>query len=147
MYKHILIPTDGSAVAAKAVQAGIDFAREARARVTLFTAVPEYQLPSQSQVMSGEFEMPADHERKAQEKARRVLDPAAQRARTCGIECDTDYAQNNHPWRAIIDAANRHGCDAIFMGSHGRRGVAGLWYGSETHEVLTHSSIPTMVYR
>jgi len=45
MYKHILIPTDGSPTAAKAVEAGIDYARETAARVTFFTALPEYPVP------------------------------------------------------------------------------------------------------
>jgi nucleotide-binding universal stress UspA family protein len=64
-----------------------------------------------------------------------------------GIAFKTDYVQNNHPWQAIIDAARRHGCDAIFMGSHGRRGLSRLVYGSQTVDVLTHSDIPTLVYR
>jgi nucleotide-binding universal stress UspA family protein len=147
MYKHILIPTDGSAVAAKAVEAGIEFAREAHARVTLFTAVPEYQLPGEGQIMARNFVTYTQHERNSEKKAQGVLAPAAERARSRGVECATDYVQNDHPWRAIVEAASRHGCDAIFMGSHGRKGLAGLWYGSETHEVLTHSSIPTVVYR
>ena len=147
MYKHILIPTDGSAVAGKALEAGIEFAREAQARVTLFTAVPEYQLPGEGQIMARNFVTFAQHERNCEKKAQDVLSPAAERVRSHGVECDTDYVQNDQPWRAIIDAANRHGCDAIFMGSHGRKGIAGLWYGSETHEVLTHSTIPTVVYR
>jgi nucleotide-binding universal stress UspA family protein len=104
MYKHILIPTDGSAVADKAVEAGIEFAREAQAQVTLFTAVAEYEVPTAGELMS-----------------RRAS--------------------------SLIEAAKRHGCDAIFMSTHARQGLAKLWYGSETVEVLEHSDIPTLVYR
>jgi nucleotide-binding universal stress UspA family protein len=148
MYKHILIPTDGSEVAAKAVEKGIAFAREAGARVTLFTAVPEYQLPSTSSMMAHQPVVSlAEHERRSRDKAGEILGSAIDQARAAGVDWDSDYLLSDHPYRAIIDAAKRHGCDAIVMASHGRTGLAKLWYGSETEEVLTHSDIPTLVYR
>ena len=147
MYKHILIPTDGSEVAAKAVTAGIEFAREANARVTLFTAVPEYQIPGEGAVMSRKFVSPSEHARTSEDKANSILGPAAEQARAARLEFNTDYVQSDQPWQAIIDAAQRHGCDAIFMGSHGRKGLAAAWHGSQTREVLTHSKLPTLVYR
>ena len=52
MYKHILIPTDGSPTADKAVEAGLAFARDAGARVTFFTAVPEYEMPGEAALMA-----------------------------------------------------------------------------------------------
>ena len=147
MYKHILIPTDGSAIAEKAVAAGIEFAREAGARVTLFTAVPEYSLPSEGEILSRRVVSIADHARASEKLASDILAPATEQARAASVAFDTDHVQSNHPWQAIIDAARRHGCDAIFMGSHGRKGLAAVWHGSETKEVLTHSTIPTVVYR
>jgi len=68
-------------------------------------------------------------------------------ARAAGLAFDTNFVQSNRPWQAIIDAARRHGCDAIFIGSHARKGLSRLLHGSETQEVLTHSTIPTVVYR
>jgi nucleotide-binding universal stress UspA family protein len=147
MYKHILIPTDGSQTADKAIHAGIDFAREAKAKVTLFTAVPEYQPPSEAEILGRHVVSLADHERRSLEKADAVLDPAAQRVRAAGVECETTFAQSDRPYQAIIEAAERRGCDLILMSSHGRHGFAELWHGSETREVLTHSRIPTLVYR
>jgi len=147
VYKHILIPTDGSEVAEKAVTAGIDFAREAGARVTLFTAVPEYEPPSEGAIMARRVVSIADHARESGRMASGVLSNATRQARAAGLEFDTDYAQSNQPWQAIIDAAQRHGCDAIFMASHGRKGLAAVWHGSQTREVLTHSTVPTLVYR
>jgi len=147
MYKHILIPTDGSEVAEKAVAAGLEFAREAGARVTLFTVVPEYEPPGEAEFLARRAVSLADHDRDSERKASAILAGAAERARAAALEFGTDYAQCNRPWEAIIDAARTHGCDAIFMGSHGRTGIAAAWHGSETHEVLTHSTIPTMVYR
>jgi nucleotide-binding universal stress UspA family protein len=148
MYKHILIPTDGSPTAEKAVEAGLQFAREAGARVTLFTAVPEYEMPSEAQILARHRCVSIDeHDRVSAAKARELLAPAEQRAREAGVACDSDFAQSNHPAQAIVAAARGHGCDAIFMSSHGRTGLAKLWHGSETEEVLTGSAIPTLVYR
>ena len=150
MYKHILIPTDGSETAAKAVVAGIAFAREAKAKITLFTAVPEYRPPDEVEVMSRRFALvalAAEHDRRSREQAEHNVAAAAERARAAGVEFRTDFAQNDRPYQAIIDSAKRNGCDAIFMSSHGRKGLARLLHGSETMAVLTHSDIPTLVYR
>lgn len=147
MYKHILIPTDGSATAEKAVEAGIAFAREAGARVTLFTVVPEYELPNEAALMARHMISLDEHDRRSLRQADEVLAPALQRARAAGVEVDTDYVQSDRPSEAIISAANGHGCDAIFMATHGRTGLAKMWHGSATEEVLTHSAIPTLVYR
>jgi len=147
VYKHILIPTDGSEVAEKAVTAGIDFAREAGARVTLFTAVPEYEPPSEGAIMARRVVSIADHARESERMASGILSNAIRQARAARLEFDTDCAQSNQPWQAIIDAAQRHGCDAIFMASHGRKGLAAVWHGSQTRQVLTHSTVPTLVYR
>ena len=147
MYKHILIPIDGSQTAAKAVESGIEFARDAKAKVTVFTAVPEYAVPGEAEIMGRNVVTMADHERISENNAKAILEPAAARVRAAGIECDTAYAESDYPYRAIVEAAESRGCDLILMSSHGRRGLAELWYGSETREVLTHSRIPTLVYR
>jgi nucleotide-binding universal stress UspA family protein len=148
MYKHILIPIDGSPTADKAIEAGMEFARGARAKVTLFTAVPEYQPPSEADMMARRKTLSLwDHERISRDNAQAILRPAAERLRASGIECDTAYADCNRPHEAIINAARARGCDLILMSSRGRRGLSELWYGSETHAVLKHSSIPTLVYR
>jgi nucleotide-binding universal stress UspA family protein len=148
MYKHILIPTDGSATAQKAVEAGIDFARESGARITFFTAVPEYEVPLASEVMAHK-KVPSieDHERLSAEKAHALLAPSLERARSCGVAFDADHALSNRPSEAIIEAARRHGCDAIYMSSHARTGLSRLLHGSQTFEVLSHSDIPTVVLR
>jgi nucleotide-binding universal stress UspA family protein len=148
VYKHILIPTDGSAVAEKGVVAGVEFARKAGAKVTLFTAVPEYEIPGEGEMLSRtQLISPYEHERNSEALANRNLAHAVHEARAAGLEFDTGYAQANHPWRAIVKAAKERGCDAIFMGSHGRKGLARLFNGSQAIDVLTHSDIPTLVVR
>jgi nucleotide-binding universal stress UspA family protein len=148
MYRHILIPTDGSQTAEKAVDAGTNYAREAGAKVLFFTAVPDYQLPSDADVMARKRVKPLwQYEEEAAQAAQAILDKAAAVAKDANIDFETDYALSDRPYEAIIAAAKKHGCDAIFMASHGRSGVPALWYGSQTREVLTHSDIPTLVYR
>ena len=147
MYKHILIPTDGSQLSDKAVAAGVEFARFIHARVTGFTAVPEYQIPSEAELMSRHAISLPDYERDAKKQAEITLQPIADRARAAGVEYDAEFTQSDRPHEAIIRAAQAHGCDLIFMASHGRRGISALLHGSETQGVLTHSTIPTLVYR
>ena len=147
MYKHILIPTDGTVVAQKAVKSGIAFAKSVNAKVTFFTAVDEYRTPSASEVMSRRAVSPAQHEAQARRKAEKILAPLRKRAAAASLECGSDFALNDRPYDAIIRAAMAHRCDLIFMASHGRRGIRKLVYGSQTQGVLTHSTIPTLVYR
>jgi len=147
MYKHILIPTDGSKLSEKAIAAGIEFARFIHARVTGFTAVPEYRVPSESELMSKHAISLDDYERDAKRQAEIALQPIADGARAAGVEYDAEFTQSDRPHEAINRAAQNRGCDLIFMASHGRRGLSALVHGSETQGVLTHSTIPTLVYR
>jgi nucleotide-binding universal stress UspA family protein len=147
MYKHILIPTDGSELSERAIDAGIALARDLGARVTGFTAVPEYRVPSQIELMSKHGVSMPQYEEEARRQAAAALQRIVERARAAGVEHDTDFAQSDSPHEAIIRAAESHGCDLIFMASHGRSGISALLHGSETQAVLSHSKIPTLVYR
>jgi nucleotide-binding universal stress UspA family protein len=147
MYKHILIPTDGSELAEKAVTSGIQFAREAGARVTLFTAVPEYRAPSESEIWGKRIQSLEDYARQSRDRAESALAHGAALARSAGVDFGTDYAEDDRPARAIVAAARKHACDAVFMASHGRRGLSRLVHGSETLEVISDSDLPTLVYR
>jgi nucleotide-binding universal stress UspA family protein len=147
MYRHILVPTDGSPTADKAVAAGIDYARETGARVLFFTAVAEYVVPAQAELMARRG-MPLDeYEQRAARSAQAILGPVVATAKEANIGFATDYALSDHPAAAIVEAARRHGCDAIFMATHARTGWSALVHGSETHDVLVNSDIPTLVYR
>jgi len=148
VYQHILIPTDGSDIAEKAVEAGTQYAREANAKVLFFTAVPEYQPPTEGEMLAHKrVKSIFDYEKEAADAAHAILDKAAAAAKDANVSFEIDFALCDQPYQAIIDAAKRHGCDAIFMASHGRTGIPAWWYGSQTRDVLTHSDIPTLVYR
>lgn len=148
MYKHILIPTDGSEVAAKAIEGGTAYAQETGAKLLFFTARPAYEIPSEADLYAHKrIKSVAQYEQEAASAAAEVLDRAARMAKEANIDFHTDFALSDQPYAAIIAAARRHGCDAIFMASHARTGLDAWLHGSETRDVLTHSDIPTLVYR
>jgi nucleotide-binding universal stress UspA family protein len=145
MYKHILIPTDGSELSAKAVRDGLQFAKEIGARVTALHVTPPFY-PSEL-TPSALTAHAQEHEAKSRESARRALGAAEEAARAAGVQCTGVHRVGDGPFEEIIHAAAESGCDLIFMASHGRRGVTAMLLGSETNKVLTHSKIPVLVTR
>lgn len=147
MFKHLLIPTDGSPLAQAAVERGISFAREAGARITFFCA--EHHFPKMYLGMGAITDGQALREFKNAEDsvAQDILTRCARLAEEAGVDCDSLVLASDEPHEAIIAAAGRVGADVIFMASHGYRGMKALLLGSETQKVLTHSTIPVLVYR
>ena len=145
MFKHILIPTDGSELSLKAILYGVRLAKESGAKVTGLTVAEPYRAATMDTVFipidEGDFE---EQSRVLSEKAMEQVKMAAQAA---GVPCESVREVHDQPYRAIIDAAQALGCDLIVMASHGRRGISALLLGSETAKVLTHSTIPVLVYR
>ena len=145
MYSNILIPTDGSELAGKAVQHGIALAKQIGARATVLTVVPPFQVfTTDTQMLE---DTPAQYKARMQEHAERTLGAVARAAQAAGVACETVHVEHEHPYRAIIDTAQSKGCDLIVMASHGRHGISAIVLGSETVKVLTHSKIPVLVYR
>ncbi|ACK54043.1 MULTISPECIES: universal stress protein [Thauera] len=147
MFKHILVPTDGSALSDSTVARAVSFAKETGARITFFYSQPDFPMPIYGEGALIDPTTPEQFAKSAASEAEAILSKARGAAEAAGVACDSDTAVNEVPYEAIIDAADRHGCDLIFMASHGRRGIAGLLLGSETQKVLTHSKTPVLVYR
>jgi len=144
MFKHILLPTDGSELSEIAILKGIEFAKSIGARVTGFYALPEFHIFTYQTEMLEDTKDEFARDCKAHaEKYLAVIERAAKQA---GVAYQTVQATSDHPFEAIIDAARDKGCDLIMMASHGRRGVRGLLLGSETHKVLTHTKLPVLVW-
>jgi nucleotide-binding universal stress UspA family protein len=145
MFRHILIPTDGSDLSRKSVLYGVQLAKQCGAKVTALTLTEPYRVASMDAVLVsiGEDEY--------EEESRRVSDQALEQVKSAadaaGVPSDTLREVHDQPYRAIIDAAHAKDCDLIVMASHGRRGMSALLLGSETVKVLTHSTIPVLVYR
>jgi len=147
MFKHLLVPTDGSELSSATVDRAISFAKESAARITFFYAQPDFPMPIYGEGALIDPTTPEQFATGAAQEAARILDSARGKAEAVEVNCDTDTLVSEVPYEAIIDAANRHACDLIFMASHGRRGLASLLLGSETQKVLTHSKVPVLVYR
>lgn len=153
MFKHILVPTDGSEQSQDAVRRVVTFAREAGARVTAFHAKPEYR-----NRMIGEgaltdsmhpeqFTTPSQFDEIAEQQAQSILGFVEKLCQEAGVPCTKMTLTNNKPYEGIIQAATECDCDLIFMASHGHGGISALLLGSETNKVLTHTKIPVLVYR
>jgi len=145
MFKHILLPTDGSELSEAAIQKGIQFAKSINAEVTGFHVIPPFHIFS---VRTGILaDTKEQYESESKGRAEQFLGVVKKAAEKAGVRCDTEYVTSSHPYEMIIKAAEKKGCDLITMASHGRRGLQGLLIGSETHKVLTHTKIPVLVLR
>lgn len=144
MYKRILVPTDGSEISSVAVDAAIAFARICGGDiVALSIAQPEpVTLTAEGALASGEFQIDA-----LLEQARRRVERVAEAAARAGVRCTPVTGYGYSPADEIVEAAKRHGCDLVFMASHGRRGLSRLIAGSVTQHVLAYAPVPVMVYR
>jgi nucleotide-binding universal stress UspA family protein len=143
MYTNILIPTDGSELAGKAVQHGIALAKRIGAKVTALTVLPPFHtFTTDTQMIE---DTPAQYEGRMRQHAETTLGAVAKAA--AGIACELVHVEHEHPYQAIIDTADAKGCDLIVMASHGRRGISAIVLGSETVKVLTHCKTPVLVHR
>ncbi len=147
MYRHILIPTDGSELAHRAVTHGFALAKVLGAKVTVLTVEASfdvYRVPSSRDLhMSGAF---AEHLEQAKAHATEILRAVGAAAAAAGVVCDTVQIEHDHPYKAIIETAKERDCDLIVMASHGRSGITAMVLGSVTNKVLTHTHIPVLVY-
>ena len=125
MYRHILIPTDGSELAERGVAHGLALAKSVGAKVFIIYVVEPLL------AVTGDFAS--------------VLDRGENAAREAGVSCETIQVENGQPHQAIIATAEDNGCDLIVMSSHGRSGLSMLLIGSVTNKVLTQTKIPVLV--
>lgn len=147
MFKHILVPTDGSPLSADTASRAIAFARETGARVTFFFAKPDYPVAFYGEGALIDPTTPDKFAAMAEQQAREILAAHEAAATVAGVASAAMSSVSDIPYEAIIAAAEDAGADLIFMASHGRRGISGFLLGSETQKVLTHSKIPVLVYR
>lgn len=148
MYKHILLPTDGSKLSDKAVERGIAFAKSIGAKVTAIHVVPEFQMVADEGFvapMSAQFK--ERFEKESRIHAKKVLDTIEKMAKAADVGFSGEIVSSDFPHQQIIHTAQKRKCDLVMMASHGRRGLSGLLLGSETAKVLTHSKIPVLVVR
>ena len=148
MYEHILIATDGSELAAKGVRHGLALAGPLHARVTVLTVSEPLQLQMAKEAVAGGVEDPvARYDQQIDEDMQKRFRSIKQQASADDILIDFVHEIDDSPAQAILRAARIKGCDLIVMASHGRRGAARLLLGSQTSEVLAHTTLPVLVVR
>lgn len=145
MFKHLLVPTDGSALSAAAARMAVDVAQALDARITGIHVITSFHLLTYHSEMLADTR--TDYARHARNHAEEYLAFVERLATDADVHCATTWVVNDHPYEAIISAAQERHCDLVVMASHGRRGVQGLLIGSETQKVLTHCKVPVLVYR
>jgi nucleotide-binding universal stress UspA family protein len=145
MYKHMLIATDGSELAQKAIDQGLALAKALGAKVTAVTVTEPWPVTLVGDVV---VTYPIEeYEQSAAESAGKILSAVTGAATKQGVACTTVHVKDKYPAEGIIDTAKSKGCDLIVMSSHGRRGLTKLLLGSQAIEVLTHSTVPVLVCR
>lgn len=145
MYKHILIATDGSEIANKAVTHGVDLAKALGSKLSAVTVTEPYESVVVVETMV--IIAPADYNKQCEDSAKKILSVVTSAANTAGIKCGVIHEQNRWPYEGIITAAEKVGADLIVIGSHGRRGIEGLLIGSQATKLLTHTKTPALVVR
>jgi nucleotide-binding universal stress UspA family protein len=148
MYKHIMLPIDGSELSFKAVNECFAFAKSIGAKVTALHVVPNVSINVPVGFTSDlVHQIEKEREEEYMKSGRKMLADLEARARSNSIECDNLVVPGNNPYEQIISNAEKNDCDLIMMASHGRRGLNAVLLGSETVKVLTHTKIPVLVVR
>jgi nucleotide-binding universal stress UspA family protein len=148
MYQRILIATDGSELASKAVAHGVALAKNLKAPVCIVTVTQmwsAFELSRETRL--GNQNPITQFEQMAIASANNVLENAAQVAKSQGVTCEVVHVPDQHPADGIIATAIEKGCDLIVMASHGRRGINRILLGSQANEVLTRSKVPALIVR
>ncbi len=144
MYKHILLPTDGSELSKAAMRHGIALAKAIGAKVTaLVVSTPLASLVVDAGAVSAALDQ---YQALVKTQTAKYLDNIKNESTEAGVTCATLCVEHERPYEAIVESAKTNGCDLVIMASHGLRGVSAI-LGSETLKVLTHSSVPILVYR
>ena len=144
MFKHILVPTDGSDITAKAVTTAVQLAQVHGAQLLTLSVMEPFPYSAVSEIQP----VPPQEFIDAQQRvASQRVEAVCAAAAAQGMACKGHTIEALHAWEAIIDHAKSEGVDLIVMASHGRRGVAALLLGSETQKVLTHTELPVLVVK
>jgi nucleotide-binding universal stress UspA family protein len=147
MFKHILIPTDGSPVSSKAVKAGVALAKEAGAKVTGYYAIEPLPTRLYGEGYVADKQIVEELERRNRAQAKKLVGAIEREARKAGVRFEPLVETARTPYHGIVEAAKKRDCDLIFMSSHGHTGLMRLALGSVADKVMTLSKVPVMVYR
>jgi nucleotide-binding universal stress UspA family protein len=143
MFKHILLPIDGSELSMRAATQAIELARLCKAKVCALHVIPPFQTIAYMGAILAATEYAYNDEARA--NGERYLADVKAKAEAAGVPCEGEAVFGDQPFDIIVDTAARKQCDLIVMGSHGWRGMTRLLLGSETQKVLLRSDVPVLV--
>lgn len=146
MYKHILVPTDGSELSREAARAAVSLAKDSGACITAFFVKQPYPKNLYDDGAPMGATKPEKFAKFTEQQARRNLAFVIEMCKKEGVKGNKISVTSDTPAAAILEAANKAGCDLIFMASRGRHGLSALFLGSETYKVLTYAKIPVLVH-
>ena len=135
MYRHILVPTDGSKLAHKAAVHALLLAKAVGARITALTVEPNFMSDRMAEIA-----------KQASAHAESALKEIGNEANAAGVPCETVIMTHHSPDEAILATAIEKGCDIIVMASHGQSGIMSIILGSVTAKVATQATVPVLVY-
>lgn len=148
MYRHILIATDGSDLAQKAVTHGLQLAKGVGAKVTVVTATEMWSpVDMAEKVRQHKVDPVGTFEKAAAERAAAVLERAATEAKKYGVAIEKVHVADKTPDNAITETATEKGCDLIVIATHGRGALGRALLGSVALRVLTQSPVPVTILR
>jgi len=148
MFKKILIPTDGSTLSAQAANAGVTFARSTGAEIVALHVTQPFAATIGFDGMAAAYAITDEaYEEAAREQAGKYLKAVTDRSETAGVKASASSVSNFNVADGIVQAAGEHGCDLVFIGSHGRSGLSRLLLGSVTAKVLSLATTAVLVYR
>ena len=145
MYRHLLVPIDGSELSTETIGRAVELASCIGARITFFHAQPDHAASLFGEAELVRVTAPAEFGYAYEGRARELLAKAESAARARGVPCESSSSVSDSPYLAIIAAARAAGCDLIFMASHGRRSHLGMMLGSQTLKVLLNAGLPVLV--
>jgi nucleotide-binding universal stress UspA family protein/hemerythrin-like domain-containing protein len=145
MYRHLLVPIDGTDLSIETVGQAVEFARTLGARITFFHALPDHASSLLGEAEVVRLASPEHFVYAFEGRARELLAKAEAAARAQGVPCGSSSRVSDAPHEGIVAAAREAACDLIFMASHGRRSNIGMMLGSQTVKVLVHTEIPVLI--
>ena len=147
MYKHILVPTDGSPLSRDAALAAVKLASAVGARITGLFAAPAATPLAYRGLLPVGLRTPRKNAAMIEKAAERYLEVIEKAAAAVGVRCQLVHVTSDFPADTILEVAKKRKCDLIYMASHGRRGIKGMLLGSETQKVLAHADVSVLVHR
>lgn len=147
MFRHILIPTDGSKLSERAAKAGVELAKSQGARVTAFFAAPPPTPLVYKAFLPVKYVPPQEHAELIEKAALKYLGVIERAANAAGVPCESVHVTSDFAADSIVETAKKRKCDLIFMASHGRRGLSAMLLGSQTQKVVANATVAVLVFR